>query len=239
LNAPASLTERHRRVLLKNPWFAGLSETVRDDVLARVQPKGLARGDCLFRRGDASDGVYGVLEGTLRLSGTSKEGREAVLDFYEPGAWIGEISSLDGLPRTHDAYAHVPTRVLHLSLKHLEALLERYPELSRHLLRLECRRLRLLLGEVEAFSLNTLEQRLAGRLLMLAEAYGSPTAWGQRIELHLSQELLAQLVGVSRQRVNQIFKAWEIDGLVEQRYGRVLLLDRGRLDALAQGNALA
>ena len=69
---------------------------------------------------------------------------------------------------------------------------------------------------------------------MLSMTYGVNTAKGLKIELHLPQEVLAQLIGSSRQRVNQILKDWEHERMVEHQYGRILLLDQARLEKLAQ-----
>ena len=69
---------------------------------------------------------------------------------------------------------------------------------------------------------------------MLAGPYGVSSAKGLKIELHLPQETLAQLIGSTRQRVNQILKDWELEAIVEQQYGRLLLLDQARLERMAQ-----
>jgi CRP/FNR family cyclic AMP-dependent transcriptional regulator len=81
---------------------------------------------------------------------------------------------------------------------------------------------------------QSLEHQLANRLLMLAGPYGVSSAKGLKIELHLPQETLAQLIGSTRQRVNQILKDWELEAIVEQQYGRLLLLDQARLERMAQ-----
>lgn len=229
------LSERQRTALMANPWFAALSGAIRDDMMACGRLRVLEAGQCLFRRGEATDGMYGVVQGAIRLSGTSRDGREAILAFFEPGSWIGEISTFDGLPRTHDAHAHVATVVLHIRVAEFDMLLARHPSLARQLLRLGCTRLRILLTAVEAFSTQSLEQRLAGRLLALSSAYGSATQQGVSIELQLSQEVLAQLIGSTRQRVNQLLKDWTRDGLVQQRYGRLAVMDETKLQAIAAG----
>ena len=69
---------------------------------------------------------------------------------------------------------------------------------------------------------------------MLASNHGSAGLQGLRIDLRLSQETLAQLIGSWRQRVNQILKSWERDGVLEQRYGRITLLDQAGLEKLAR-----
>lgn len=221
-------------MLLSKGWFGNLPAAVRNDVLARAQRRVLTSGQRLYSRGDPPDGFYGVLEGCVLLSGISREGRETVLDFYGPGSWFGEVSMLDGMARTHDAEAHDATLLLQLSSVDLEELLAAHPPLSRALLRLEAHRLRILLTALEAYSTQSLEQRLASRLLMLGSQYGVTTAQGVKIDLHLPQETLARLIGSTRQRVNQILRGWELEGIVDHQYGRVHLTDVAKLENLAQ-----
>lgn len=231
------LTPRQHAKLLSNPWFSGLDAAIRDDVLSRVRRRELVFGQRLFSRGDAYDGLYAVLEGSVRISGIAPSGQEAILTFYEPGAWFGEISAFDGLPRTHDAHAHAhrPTVVLHLPPADFDALLDRHPTLPRLFLRLECMRLRLVTAALEDFTAQSFEARLASRLLALAASFGSATAHGLHLELHLSQEALAQLVGGTRQRVSQVLQAWSRAGVVEQRRGRLAVLDEPGLRRIALG----
>ncbi|MHA7598836.1 Crp/Fnr family transcriptional regulator [Alicycliphilus sp. T452] len=228
----STASARHHEILMSNPWFAGLPQPVREAVLARARLRVLAQGQCLFHRGDPLDHLFALLEGCVRISGTSSEGREALLTFYEPGAWFGEVSVLDGGPRTHTAHAHTPVRLLQLSVPDFEALLAAHPALSRKLLQLESSRLRLLTENFEAFATHSLEQRLAMRLLDLSQSFGQPQGGGVGIDLHLSQEVLAQMVGSTRQRVNQLLRQWEQDGWVAHRYGRLVLLRPDLIKAL-------
>lgn len=113
----------------------------------------------------------------------------------QPGVWFGEVTALDGLPRTHDAEAYGSTVLLQVTPADLEELLATDPALSRGLLRLEALRLRMLLTAIESYSIQSLEQRLADRLLMLTVSYGVTSSQGLKIEFHLPQEILAQLIG--------------------------------------------
>ncbi|MBO3273830.1 Crp/Fnr family transcriptional regulator [Pseudomonas schmalbachii] len=237
MTSPSELSEQQLDAFMSNPWIACLPQDDRDELLLRTHLRNLPAGRCLFRRGGPPDGAYFVIDGVIRLSNTSADGHEALLNFYEPGNWIGEVSMIDGLPRTHDAVAHVPSLVLQITPAHFEELLARYPGFSRQVLSLECLRLRAMLVAFSSFSTQSLEQRLAGRLLGLGMSFGSPGAQGLRIDLHLSQETMAQLIGATRQRVNQVLKKWEAEGMIEHRYGRVTVIDQAMLEAVAQGEA--
>lgn len=224
----------HHIVRMSYGWFAGLPEGLQALMLARAQQRALVSGERLYTRGEISDGFFGVVKGSIRVSGMSADKRETVLDFYGPGSWIGEVSMLDGLPRTHDANAHDDALILHVPSKDMEELMAAHPQLSRALATLLALRLRILLMALEQYSVQSLEQRLASRLLILAGPYGAASVEGLRIELHLPQEILAQLIGATRQRVNQILKTWEAEFILEQQYGRILLRDQGKLEKIAQ-----
>lgn len=228
-----------RAALASNPWFASLPAPVREDLVACGRPRLVAAEQRLFSRGDVPDGIYAVLEGSIRVGGISRDGRETVLDFHGPGDWLGVLSQLDGQPRGHDAVAHGAAVLLHVGPADLEHLLAARPGLARAFLVMVSRRLREALVSLEAYSVQSLEQRLASRLLVLARRFGvagsglagSATV---RIELHLPQEMLARLTGSTRQRVNQILKEWDALGLAKHQYGRLVLLDLPRLRQLAQ-----
>jgi len=224
----------YRLAEMINGWHAGLPAAARNAVQARARRVTLAPGQRIFSRGDAPDGIYGVLEGCVRLSGISGDSHETILDFFGPDVWFGEVSALDGLPRGHDAEAHVRTAILHLAQADLEASLRLHPELGRALLGLTALRARLLFTAIESYSIQPLEPRLANRLLILATSHGVPTPRGPRIGLQLSQEVIAQLIGATRQRVNQICKKWTAEGLIGQENGCIVLLDRPGLEKLAQ-----
>lgn len=229
-----SIPPLHRVVQASYGWFASLPESIRSEVLARTQRRSFASGERIYARGDDSDGMYGVVEGSVRVSGLSVEGRQTVLDFYGPGSWFGEVAMVDGLPRSHDADAHGPTVLLQLRPADFEAVVDHHPIFGRAFSRLVALRLRILLMALEQYSAQSLEQRLASRLLMLTGPYGVAGPEGVRIELHLPQETLAQLIGSTRQRVNQILRSWEAKGILDQEYGRIVLLDQDRLEVLAR-----
>jgi CRP-like cAMP-binding protein len=67
---------------------------------------------------------------------------------------------------------------------------------------------------------------------MLSSSFGVPTVGGLLLELYLPQETLGQLIGATRQRVNQIVKEWEAAGLISHRYGRVVLHDKKRFEQI-------
>lgn len=233
----ALLDDTQQATLLRNPWFAALAAPLRAAIVERARLRTLQGGELLFRRHEPGADWYGVLAGALKVGASGPQGRELTLTYLEPGAWFGEISIFDGQPRTHDAQAQGATTVLQLPHAEFEALYAAHPSFARALLQLQCQRLRLLFGALEEANALPLEQRLARQLLNLGRSHGRPDAEGAlRIALHLPQDALAQLLGTTRQRINQALKAWERDGLLRQRYGEIALTQQARLQALADGD---
>ena len=137
------------------------------------------------------------------------------------------------LTRTHDAHAHGATTLLVVRKADFKALLSLQVELYEALLRLNCRRLRLLFDTVEDLNTRPLAARLAKQILLLARSYGVAEGDEIRIGLQLAQEDIAQLLGASRQRVNQELKGFERDGAVRIEPTRLVVLSKAKLLALA------
>lgn len=232
----ALLDDTQQATLGRNPWFAALAPPLQAAIVERARLRRLQGGELLFRRHEPGADWYGVLEGALKVGASSPQGRDLTLTYLEPGAWFGEISIFDGQPRTHDAQAQGATTVLQLPHAEFETIYAEHPGFARALLQLQCQRLRLLFGALEEANALPLEQRLARQLLNLGRSHGQLEADGAlRIALHLPQDALAQLLGTTRQRINQALKAWERDGLLRQRYGEISLIEQPRLRQLAEG----
>ena len=224
-----TLTVAERSRIEAGSWFAKLSESLRADILERAIVRRVSDGTLLSHRGEAASEWCGVARGAVRVSSVSLSGKQIALTYVEPGLWFGDISLFDGLPRTHDAQAHGDTTLLVVRKPDFRELLARHTELYEALLRLNCRRLRLMFDTIEDLNTRPLASRLAKQILVLARAYGVPEGNEIRIGLQLAQEDLAQLLGASRQRVNQELKSLEREGAVRVEPTRLVVLDRDLL----------
>ncbi len=231
-NPVLTLEERHH--IDTGPWFSKLSPTLRDAILARAFVRRLRDGTPLAARGSPAEEWCGVAAGAVRISSVSLSGKQITLTYAEPGTWFGDIALFDGLPRTHDADAHGETTLLAVRKHDFKTLLAQHVELYDALLRLNCRRLRLMFDQLEDLNTRPLQARLARQLLLLAKSYGVADGDEIRIGLALAQEDLAQLLGASRQRVNQELKGFERSGVVRLEPARLVVLARDKLLALAE-----
>ncbi len=214
-------------------WFSKLSATLREAILARASVRRLGDGDPLATRGSAAEEWCGVARGAVRISSVALSGKQITLTYAEPGTWFGDIALFDGLPRSHDADAHGSTTLLVVRKPDFKHLLAQHIELYEALLRLNCRRLRLMFDQFEDLNTRPLQARLAKQILLLARSYGIAQGEEIRIGLALAQEDLAQLLGASRQRVNQELKGFEREGAVRVEPTRLVVLSREKLLQIA------
>ncbi|HOM15142.1 MAG TPA: Crp/Fnr family transcriptional regulator [Rubrivivax sp.] len=230
----STLSAAERRNIDTGAWFSKLSQALRDDILAHAAVRRLKDGASLTLRGTSAEEWCGVALGAVRISSVSLSGKQVTLTYAEPGVWFGDIALFDGLPRTHDADAHGPTTLLCVRKPDFKALLAQHVELYDALLRLNCRRLRLMFDHFEDLNTRPLQVRLAKQIILLAKSYGVARGEEIRIGLELAQEDLAQLLGASRQRVNQELKGFEREGAVRVEPTRLVVLSRERLLQIAE-----
>lgn len=234
MNTPSVLTAAERHNIETGSWFSRLSQPLRNAILSRAVVRRHADGVQLSSRGEAASEWIGVAKGAVRVSTVSLSGKQVALTYVEPGTWFGDIALFDGLPRTHDATAHGELTLLVVRKPDFKELLAQHVELYDALLRLNCRRLRLMFDQIEDLNTRPLAARLAKQILLLAKSYGIEQGEEIRIGLALAQEDLAQLLGASRQRVNQELKGFEREGAVRVEPTRLVVLSREKLLALSE-----
>ncbi|MBC7501687.1 MAG: Crp/Fnr family transcriptional regulator [Herminiimonas sp.] len=222
--------------LLRESWLADLPDEVVAEAAAYASVRTVDDGTLLHARGDACDGFFTIASGAVRFSRTTADGQATTIAVMEAPNWFGEISIFDGLPRTHDGHAAGRTLLLFHAKSDFKRLLARHPVLYDRFARMLALRLRATFDLVEEAAVAPLSQRLARRLLELAQIEPSPmnaatTPRGR--EVPLTQEELGQLLGKSRQSIAKLLRAWETDGVVRTNYGRVFIEQPDSLTKLA------
>jgi len=226
------LTIEEREAINSGRWFSSLSPSLRHDILRCAYVKRFHDGDLIAARGDPPEEWLACAKGAVRVSSTSISGKQVTLTYVEPGIWFGDVSIFDGDRRTHDAYAHGECTTLCVAKADFKKILSTHVELYEAMLRLHARRIRQLYGLVEDLNTLPLRARLAKQLIHLVRSYGVASlsnASEMRIGLQLAQEELAQLLGASRQRVNQELKSMEREDIIRIEPGGLVVRDRSAL----------
>jgi CRP/FNR family cyclic AMP-dependent transcriptional regulator len=209
--------------LSANPWFAALPAAQRRALVNAAERVRLAPGEMLFRQGDAvpagTGAFYGVARGRLKASSLREDGKEAILVVLEPGTWFGEISLIDGQPRTHDATALGEAEVLAVPRAAFDALMKQ-PAFARGVSLLLAGRVRSLYGMVEDATLRSTRARVARRLQLLAHG-DAMQSHDARPVVPVSQEALAMMLGITRQTLSKELAALAAAGAITLGYRRI------------------
>jgi CRP-like cAMP-binding protein len=211
--------------LRKVPLFETLDQEDLERLSAQLGLHRYPKNSPVFFSGDAGTTLCLVKSGRVKLSLTSPEGREVILDLFGPGDVFGELALLDGEPRSADAVAIEPTEILHLGRDDFLRHLEERPRVGIKLLSVLSRRLRRDATLVGDAAFLDVPARLAHAILRLSKTradgtQGTPT---------LNQETLAGLAGTTRETLNKWLGFFQDQGAVVWENGAVTILDRERL----------
>lgn len=222
-----------RRVLLQTDPTRAATPATCEALLAASRVRRHAAGECLSRRGDPMPELLVLLDGNLQVSMHGSDGRRSILWYLAAGQWIGLITALDGKGAVHDLHCHTESVLLHIPHKAFVHALQSDPTLTYSCLSLLCERSRVLYDRQAAESLLPLRARVARLLLMLADQHGRGNQSGIQIDLKLTQEEFADMLGVTRQSLNRELKNLEKLGLIRIAYSCITLHDVPQLHGLA------
>jgi CRP/FNR family transcriptional regulator, cyclic AMP receptor protein len=222
-------TEARVELLGRTRLFAALSEPTLRALAERSVERTIPRHSRLFHQGDPGTGLFVLVSGLLKVVVTSEDGEEMVLVTLGPGEALGELSTIDGGPRSASAEALEPTVALMITRPVLLELAARDRALTEALLQALGGLLRRLTEQASDLVFLDLPGRMAKLLAGLAAERGSATAGGIELDAALTQTDLAGMVGASRQSVNQILQGFARRGYLQVQGRRIVV---HRLDLL-------
>ncbi len=205
------------------PFFAGVRRQELLSLAAACRPRRYRADEIIFNQGDPGDALHIVREGQVRISLFSPQANEIVLALFHPGDFFGELSLLDGCPRSATAVAVTPTVTLTLPRVAFLRVLTHSPALAQRIISALSFRLRhtdILLGDAAFLDVAA---RLAKRLGEMARAQGKGAAPLSPLTVRATQTELAAMVGAARESVNKELRALESRGLIRVARGQILL----------------
>jgi CRP-like cAMP-binding protein len=210
-------------VLQATPWGKTLGAEELAAAAAEVVEKKVATGGYVCRKGEAVEAWIGVIDGLVKMSSLSPEGKPISFTGVPTGGWFGEGSLLKHPePRMYDVVAVRESRVAYMPRPVFMRLIDHSIAFNRFLLKQLNERLGQFIGTVENDRLLEPDARVARALAQLFNPLLYP---GTAAQLQLSQEEIGLLSGVSRQRANQALQVLEKAGLLKVEYGGVRVLD--------------
>jgi CRP-like cAMP-binding protein len=224
-----AMRQNTEAILRKTPLFASLTETEITALASRVTKRHFQRGDLLFGEGDPCTGLFLVASGKIRVFKLSSAGREQVLAVEGPGSSFAEVPVFDGGNYPATASALEDTEVLFISRKDFQNFCREHPDVALKVIAVVGSRLRRLVGIIEELSFTTVRQRLIALLLRLADAGGTPSKEGVRLELAVSHQDLAGELGTVRELVSRNLSRLQAEGFLDVDGRKIIVKDMAGL----------
>jgi len=220
-----------RGILARSPWYTALPASAQAWVAGRLIEQAVPRGQTVARRGEIPGCWLGVVDGLLKSSVFSADGRVSSLSGILPGSWFGEAALLRAQPRHADFVALRDSRVALLPLDDFAQLMKSEPAFKDFILTQINERLHYFMSHVAEARLLRSEARVAHALCGLVHPLNNPL--GLR-ELPLAQDELAAIAAVSRQRCNQALARMREQGWIRTGYGSLTLVDLAPIAHMAR-----
>jgi CRP/FNR family transcriptional regulator, cyclic AMP receptor protein len=188
-----------------------LCQELQKEALARH----LKKDETLFEIGDEGDGCYRLEKGAVKVSLRSQQGEKRIVALLPAGSIVGDLSMIDGKPRSATVVALTPCDLTFFNRKTFERFAEKYPEVYRDLVNMLADRLRDCDEAIAASAFLPMRNRVARALLEFVECVGEGAPGGKVfLPRSIKQSDVAALAGVARENTNRILKEWEQSGLM-------------------------
>lgn len=184
--------------------FNGLNDEELHDLISVAKKRVFRSGEVIFHRDDPGQVLYIIKEGKVKICLISPDGQEISLVVFGKGEYFGEFALLDGLPRSADAIALEKVESYTLQRSDFHNVIMKHPRIAIQIMEILCERLRRTDQQVEDLIVLDVYGRVAKKLLELAETHGTKQEDGILINVRLTQQELAAMVGASRESVNKV-----------------------------------
>ncbi|MBW1840600.1 MAG: Crp/Fnr family transcriptional regulator, partial [Deltaproteobacteria bacterium] len=190
-------------LLSRIPLFENLGSEDLEDLLILLREQKIKKGDVLFRQKSEGNALYFIRQGAIKIVLPSRLGDERIVTIFSEGDFFGEMSLLDGMPRSADAVAVQDSRVLILDRSNFLRFLKNNDSAMEKILSTLSIRLRKTDELLEDITFLNIPGRFAKKLLEIGETFGQKDGDTVRVSLKLSQQELADMVGATRESINK------------------------------------
>ena len=212
-------TDLIRRV----PLFATLSDSEFTGLQSVFLVRTFRRNQVIFLEEDTGKYMYIVLAGKLKVTKTTQSGKETVLAIHQPGDFFGEMALLDGKTAPATVSAMEDCRIATVSGSDFRKYLMRNEKVVEQIIQVLCSRLRQVWAQVQSLSYSTADARIRGTLLQLSRKHGVSDSRGIIIDLKITHQELAGMVGTSRETVTRTLARLQQNGIIEIDSRRIIL----------------
>ena len=214
------------------PLFRDFSDAEAEAVLSTVATRRYGRHELILHERDLGDAFYLIASGSVAVSRTLTDGREAILSILKDGEFFGEMSMFDSSLRSASIRTLTDVEVGMIRQDDFLEMLERNPSLASRFVVVLSERLRAANELVTMATSQDVRARVASLLLTLCERFGQPNDSGIRIGLRLTHQEMANMIGTTRETVNRTLNRFWDERIIDRRTTQLIIVDKEKLQAL-------
>jgi CRP/FNR family cyclic AMP-dependent transcriptional regulator len=198
--------------LKRIPLFSELSETELERIYPLLKRRRYPKGHAVIKEGERGDVIYLIEKGQVKVKRQSLDGREKILDILSDGAFFGELSVLDEMPRSATVETMGDVSILTLHKNDFLRLLEELPPIAVKIIRVLSRRLRAADSQIEDLTFKSSREKIESMFIKLRDSHGVADHRGVRLAVSLTHQELADMAGCSRETVCRYVKELKDSG---------------------------
>lgn len=213
------------------PFFSDLSDVDLAQIATVVTRRNYPPDNLIVLAEDEGDSLFVILSGQVKVSILNEDGREVILAVLGEGEFFGEMSLLDGKPRSATVIATQETNAIILRRPDFLRLVDRNPKMAIRVVAALTARLRKADRKIESLALMDVSGRVASVVLQIAEERGAQTPKGVCIHNPPNQQALANMAGTSRETVSRVLKRLKEQGYLSMRGKDIVIVREADLRA--------
>jgi len=219
------------------PVFRGLSPEEQRQIAALATVREYKRGDHIWREGESAEALTLIVRGRVKVVRETGGAGDVIIEIFGEGEPVGAIAVYNYMPYPAGAVCLEPVTLLSIPRRDYFELLDRHPEVARALIRELTKLVLALARKVQEMRGQRVEVRIAQLFLTLAERMGKETRAGVEIQIHLSRQEIADLVGTTVESAIRVLSRWGRERLVITGENRFVIPSRERLHAVVEADA--
>ncbi|MEK6673703.1 MAG: Crp/Fnr family transcriptional regulator [Nitrospirota bacterium] len=212
--------------------FSTLNPLELKEITPYIQSVSFKKKDVIFSEGDPSEWFYIVTEGKIKITKLSQEGKELIIEIIPPLDFFGGLAVIRGFPYPANAIAMDNTQLLRISRSNILRILDRFPSLMYCMAMQLGDRMKESHEALKNIALERVESRIASLLLKLSDKTGKKTGDGLLIDMKLTKQDIAEMVGTTVETSIRTMSKLRKLGIIAEKDGRINITNLDKLKAL-------
>ncbi|MFT8315303.1 MAG: Crp/Fnr family transcriptional regulator [Clostridium sp.] len=218
------------KVIKNIPVFSQLSENILEEILKLQSTKKYKKGEIIFFEGDKGEAFFFVKSGKVKIYKTSLDGRDITLNILGEGSIFAEVTLFNDVSYPATVETMENSEIGIILNKDIEKMILSNNELALQIIKVLSKRLYRSQKTIKDMAFSDTYNRTSRTLLDLCERHGKETKTGIEIDIDITRQDIANMVGTSRETVSRIISDLKKEGVVDTSAKKIIIIDKGELE---------